>query len=423
MPPLTTSFLPLISHLDLFKTPIIFFFDSRLKSSTKIGVFLSLGLIILLLYSFSKSDFILKQSPFIVSQTITNPHASPINFNDDKLMSIAVSHSNNLNYIGDGIFTIGFSLVHYKSNNNGVFEFDYEIDLELKLCDEEDVAFDPDLFNIMGMTNAYCLKNKTFLLEGYWDESEIYYAWADLYLCDNETSNNSCQSQEAIDDFFSTSKYFGCIFPGAALQITDYLNPLKQKYEVIYQLIDLKVMKELQFFFKTLELIKNDGGWFFSQSQTDQSFLRDSMNFDFSFRGDQDALSVIVFYASHDSDQNIRRYQTSTEALASLSGTANLYLFFCFIITNFQNYIQTLQTLLNSLYYFPNPEEEKENDQSSINSQNKENKKRLKINPILFKTPIQINTINNPNNPFNNEMKLHMDEDQSSIQQESILIK
>ena len=359
---------PLLSYCDLFQTNITLFFNQKKKRSTKIGTIFSLALIILLVINFSESDLFVKKSPYVVSETLTNLHARPISFSDNTLMTIAVSDDNNVNYIDPSLFSVNFTIYHLKTDETGVFALDYQISSAMQACEVSDVAYDPTLIMRLGLTNAFCLTNKTFKLEGYWDENEIYYAEADLYPCDNATSQLPCKTPDDIKDFFSTPKYFGATFHSVVLQLNNYQQPMQDKYENIYQLIDLQLMKRFNVFFKQIDL-STDDGWFFSQKTFENNFLKDNYNFDFSMRKDNGVLSEIIFYASHDSQQNVRRYENLSEALASLAGMANFFMFFCFLITNFQSYAQTLKIILNSLYYFPNIEK-KRNLKDSKNQDN-----------------------------------------------------
>ena len=92
----------------------------------------------------------------VVSQTVVNSQALPILFGDDKLMTIAISDQNNVNYTDPGLFSVIFTIYHLKTNDQGIFTLDYQLQQELKPCTINDVAFNPNL--IVKIV-------KTFLLE------------------------------------------------------------------------------------------------------------------------------------------------------------------------------------------------------------------------------------------------------------------
>lgn len=290
-----------------------------------------------------------------MSLTETRLHAPAVIFDEDRLMSVSVCDDDSVNYMDPTIFNISYRLHHFKTNQNGIFEM-VSIDVqELRPCSIEDVPSNPALIQQLGLKNAYCLKNKNFKLEGYWDESEIFYVDVELYPCSNETMNNTCKTPEEINNFFSKKrKFFQAYFHVVGYQADDYLDPIKEKYENIYQLVDNQLFKKYYIFLKNLEVITNDG-WFFSQISSETNIMIDKTNTDVLLR-DSDkngSLSELVFFASHEFSKNTRRYQNLSETLANLLGIGNLLIFFCYLVTNFMNHIKNMTSILNSLYVFP----------------------------------------------------------------------
>ena len=102
----------------------------------------------------------------------------------------------------------------------------------LNPCTEADVYWNPKLYYDLGMRNGLCLQNKTFMLQGFRDESEVYYAKAQLYRCNNKTSNVTCKTPEEINQYFLQRNYFFTTkFQESSLQMNDYDDPFKIVYE------------------------------------------------------------------------------------------------------------------------------------------------------------------------------------------------
>jgi len=352
MPSSFRKSLKFLLYFDFFQTPINLTFNKRKKNGSIKGVFFSIFIIGFLLMNFIQSDIFVKKSPYVVSQTLTYNETIPIFFQQNNLMVITVADAGSVHYIDPTIFQVTFDLYHLIVDDSGVFQIIDTISEKLKPCTIEDVFWDPSKFVELGLKNTFCLENKTFMLNGFWDTIEVYYAKAQIFRCDNETSNNTCQSPEEIDAFFESPKFFGAVFHGVSLYINDYQNPFKPKYQNIYQLIDLQIMKRFNVFLKTIDLYTDDG-WFFSEITTQTQFLMDTLNTDFVSRSNNDPLSQILFYASHDSSENTRRYQTISEALASISGMGNFLFFLFFFVTSIQNHLNTVNVILNALYFFP----------------------------------------------------------------------
>ena len=81
------------------------------------------------------------------------------------------------------------------------------------------------------------------------------------------------------------------------------------------------------------------------------------MDIDFVFQNQNQVLQEFQFYASHNSQNIDRRYQTFSEALASLSGIANFFMVFGYLLTNFLMNLMFMLTIINSLYVTPNMNE------------------------------------------------------------------
>lgn len=350
---ISLHYLSWLYALDFFKTPISFSFAKKKKRATTIGVLCSIFVIIFLLINFTQSDIFQKKSPYVISQTVTYPQSKPILFKENTLLYVTLADAASKNYIDPTIFTITFDIFHLEVNANAEFTVLEKYSEILRPCTLEDVYWDTSIYFELGMKNGLCLQNKTFKLRGFWDEDEVYYAKAQLFKCNNATSNNTCKSPTEINKFFSTPKFFTTKFYGATLQMNDYENPFKTKYEDIYQLVDLLVMKRINIFFKTSELTTDDG-WFFSAKYTQIAFLKDTMNYDSLSRFNDDPLFQILYYASHDSLESTRRYQSISEALASISGMGNFLFVICYFVISIHTYLQTMNITLNSLYYFPN---------------------------------------------------------------------
>ena len=77
----------LLSQIDFFRSPITLHFRGESRVSSKIGIFLSLSIFALLLYSFLTSDLILKKSPFIVKESKTQNSTDQIKFSQEIINS------------------------------------------------------------------------------------------------------------------------------------------------------------------------------------------------------------------------------------------------------------------------------------------------------------------------------------------------
>ena len=139
--------------------------------------------------------------------------ANKIQFDENILISPTVADGYNNRYIDDSIFTIKF--MYHPTAATTIFK-------ELHPCTVEDVGFNESLYHTLNLKGSFCLANKSFNLEGYWDEETIKYLVINIYQCDNETSAVKCKSLEEINDFFN--------------------DPLSRKYSVYFMMLKLIFM-------------------------------------------------------------------------------------------------------------------------------------------------------------------------------------
>lgn len=365
--------LSFLSAFDMFKINMFVFFNSKSKRSTWLGVILSLSLFSILITNLIQSDFIQKRSPYVLVEDKVIPHAEKITYDQFHFISISVSDNDNVNLIDNSIFQIEFNTYKYQINDKQQYQIKSKETKSLQNCNETNMKSNSYLFKEFGLKNAKCLEDPNFFVEGYWDEPEVYYAEARLLLCNNKTSNNTCKSYKEMEDFFQDGKYFQIVGYGINVQFNNYDNPMKKQYEIVYQLLDFNLYKEKNVRLKNLELTTEEG-LFFSSKRSQTDFLIHSSDVDYSLReNDNDLAATIILYSSHYKTHNYRRYQTISELLASLSGTANFFMFFFFIFTNMKNYIQTMTKILNKLYSYPeHVTKNKKNSKTSRKSVSKE---------------------------------------------------
>jgi len=341
-----------LNQIDLFGLPIFLYFNTQPRHSTVIGQIASLSIYVFLLYSFFQSDLYLKLSPFTSSQSIALNHAERVSYDEDHFMAFSLCDGNSKNYIDDTIFNAIFLWHHLKTDDNGIFQEVNATNYELRACTMDDVAFNPSLFISLGLNNALCLKNKSFFLEGYWNEPEIYYAEITLYMCNNDTSNVTCKSQEEMALFLDASKYFNIYFHSATVDLNNYQNPVGVTHINDYALISTQLSKTYNILMQNLRVMTDDGMFFPSISQL-VDIMFNSYQFDFSTYQNDDLLFQFNLYASASRIEQSRTYQNFPQLLASLLGIMHLFKLMASIFLNLHNYIITIEVLLNSLYFFP----------------------------------------------------------------------
>ena len=337
----------IFTYIDLFRIPILLYFRGYTKRASGLGILFSLGIYIFLIYSFVHSDFLSKKSPIVVTQTIQNEHAKRIDFNDRVLLIVALQDSAGRRYIDDTIFNIKFK--YSVSPTSASFK-------TLSPCTLKDVSFNESLFQQLQMDNAFCLQNKSFYLEGSWDEPNVQYVTLNIYPCYNSSNQKTCKSNQEIFDFFhnpTLSKFFAATYHHVQIDLEDYENPFKTIYKKDYQVVDTSLRKRVSFFLQTLNVVTDDG--IINPSTFSKSdFMLHSKEFDLQIRvNNTEPFIHFFFYSIRDEVIYKRRYQKLPEILGSITGMVSFIMVGCMLVSHLTTYVSTMELVLNHLYIFP----------------------------------------------------------------------
>ena len=336
-------------NLDLFSLPISLFFQGNKRRFTYIGTIFSLFLYLLLIVVFFESDFYNKRNPIIVKQNKRFSHANRISFDESKIITISVV-DNQGNAIADpSIYTFQFVVIHQKVNEaTGLFQYlslDYK---NLHPCTLNDTNNNTALWDEISPINAYCLEDKSFSVEGGWNENDVQFVYIALNACNNVTSPVTCASSDKIRTFFDATPRFMCVqYHNTEIDFYDYYEPIKTNYAFDFPQINFNSTKKEFIYLKEASL-QSDMGWLFSSFTEYKSFMFDRSDADWLPRVDN-RIFITHIYASQNQEVDTRRYQKLPEVVASLIGMSKLYLIFFGLFVNFFNEFQTMKIILRKL--------------------------------------------------------------------------
>ena len=188
--------LRLFNYLDVFRFPLTFTLNKQEKATTLIGKFMTIGIIIFLLYSFNQSDVLNKQNPLTFSQDSILQFRPPMWFLKENFTFVfGVADANNIFLNDPTIFTITF----YMSSINNTNHQTNLTQMALIPCTREDFIEDPKEFDKLGLEGAYCLPISELKVSGYWNEPQIDYLDFQLTTCQNSSDSSIiCKPQEII---------------------------------------------------------------------------------------------------------------------------------------------------------------------------------------------------------------------------------
>ena len=182
-------FLSLFGFFDLFRQPMMLYFNGTSKRASSLGILTSISIYVFLVYSFFTSNLYKKESPIVITQNTQSPFAPAMQFDESKTFTFAISDSFGNRYMDPTIFTVMFRYFYTT--------FNFEV-RELRPCVLSDVK-NETIFDNYQFNKSYCLKNQSFFLQGDAGSDSWQYVAVSLFLCDNSTSNNTCKkSQKSI---------------------------------------------------------------------------------------------------------------------------------------------------------------------------------------------------------------------------------
>lgn len=353
------SFTKFLSNFDLFSFPIALSLSGTEKTSTITGKLVTIFIITFLLYSLIRSDMVLKKNPTVLSQDLKMKSRPLLTFSKSNFTLVAsISDVNNVFFSDSQIFSV-ILYQYYVNNGDGTNIVE---SYTMELCKPEDFTERPDDYYRLNLSKAYCAPNNVSLkMSGYWDEEIIQYFTVDIYLCTNSTSNNTCKSEEEIQDFIYL-KYLNIYFTNNNFDFSNYHDIIQSQFKMYYQILDVKLRKEINFFIKSTRISTDDGALLENENII-MSYQYDTFQTDvFAGETDDPAIYSVLFYPSDVQSATTRKYQSFSDLLAQLGGILNFLISFGFFVAKIENHYNLTKLFSNELYIF---QKTKDNEQEN----------------------------------------------------------
>ena len=265
------------SNLDLFNLPISLFYQGRKKRFTTFGVCLSLLIYAFLIYNFFQSDFYQKTNPIIVSQNKKYPHAPRITFDESKIIVVSVlNNDGNAVELDPAIASFQFYVLREQVNETTT-KYEYvNIDYKnLHHCTINDTNNDTVTWNLLNSPeNGYCLDEKSFGIEGGWNENIVEFVYIVLNACNNATFNGKCKSPQEAAAWFDTPRLISVQHHNTRVDFFDHENPIKVEYLNDFPQLNYWYTKKDIIYMKQVEL-SSDEGWLFPSIRKFSDFMFD----------------------------------------------------------------------------------------------------------------------------------------------------
>ena len=343
--------------IDIFQSPFYFNIKGRPQISSLLGGFLSLAIFGFLMAFLSKSDVFTHSNPSTIDQSISLATPSRLNLNSENFgMIAAVTDLPGNVYNDPTIFSLS---IIQKSINISTGQFISFDNIELHPCVQEDFEWDSSIFDTLHLGDWSCPSNKTFIIDGGWNNIYITYLSITVQLCDNLTMNNTCKTYEEMNEYLA-DKYINFYMRESTHNLLDYLNPIKWTYKVYFWTIGANVRKTFSINVKEVQ-IDTDDGILFQSIHSDFGSQIDSISLDFDLTYNQ-YIGQINFFSSYQIQHSQRIYEKIQIVIASLGGMLGLFIQVGFLITHIQQKLNIIQILMNGLYSFSVKKKNKKNN-------------------------------------------------------------
>lgn len=397
--------LSLLYLLDLFKSPIFFYFNGKKKIFSYFGGFFSLILYGYMFFAFLNSDVFQKNEPIVVKQTSQNIHAKNIYFSSNKTLIFGVHDQLAQLHYEPKIFRYIAQFTTFYNNMSKT------VKKEIKRCNYTGNRITVNVFN------AFCLEENEFYLSGSVDDGYMSYLSILVAPCDNKTNNNTCKTNDEINEFFdnqSSQKYFSVRYSNAVIKFNNYEQPFESNTDVLRSILDRETGRNLDLYYNNVYL-DTDDGWFFSSKKNSREIMLNKQYNDFRLRKNpSDPFFQLNLFASKEEISISRRYKKLPEVLAELSGIAHFIIITTGLFIKIITYINTLKMVINDLYMIPKIKSEpkailkgniRKRKNSSLsgdrnNPFSKQNIENLQNSKLINSQQQTIEILKNQNEPF-----------------------
>ena len=335
--------LSFIYALDLFKRPLFLKINHQDMTSTNVGVFISVIIYGLLGYFFFQSDFFLRLQPTIITET-SSLLSYPTIVYSNRPFAVSIKDPNNNPYVDATIFSI---LVESVSTTKGSSVMIQDV-RSVHPCTQND-AFTPEDYLVL--QNSFCLDNSNFSLIGGDSEDQCTNFQVHVIMCSNSTeNNNSCKSQEEIDNFF-IMKNFNLMYSNTVFQPKNYEFPFTTKLSAIPYKLDTSLSRLVTVQFQKATMVTDETVVFPVKNSID-TFLYENENSEYGMQSGGIPILSILFYSSTDLITINRSYQSLPEAFAVLGGLFSVFTICGRLILSIYNSLYITTLLMNFLYSF-----------------------------------------------------------------------
>ena len=349
-------------NFDIYSKRTSFFFNNQEKISSYFGFFLTLVYILasISLFIYQIVIAIRREELNVYDSTIYAQEMPSMTVDSDQLyFAFGLEDPKTSNrFIDDSIYIPKIVFID-KIKINDEFVTAEQRTLEYEKCNVEKFGENyQHLFIKDELNNSYCLKdlNLNVTFAGGYKYERMTYIRIRIYPCVNSTeNNNSCKSQEEIDNYMS-SGFFSIILKDFGLNPSNYSFPVVPTLQDLYTTIDKKIKKNYILNFGITE-IQTDKG-IVNENIKVKKYLQYRKELQtFTFRDEQDyysGKSVILVQLKLDDTIHVqkRSYIKISDVFSRIGEYMQLLNTVFLLLTSIVNKLHSELKIINSIFSF-----------------------------------------------------------------------
>ena len=339
-----------LGYFDLFKQPLFLRVAGKEKTSTSFGILLSLFIYIVMIYYFTRSDYIQKENPKILSNIETLPHAPLITYNNKTFaFGVKTRFGMLLNdpsyfYILVQAVTVQKIMIDGQMQVQGIFD-----NRTTHPCRPNDTESSDDYIWI---SDLFCLDNNSFPMVGGIGEIPSSHLEVHVMMCQNETFNNKCRTVDEINKYFETTS-LSMVYVNNVFQTNNYTTPTTERVVRTLYKLEAKFNRLVTITLQKANLI-TDESILFSNKNTLETFVYETETTELGVTTSvASPIASILFISSNNHLTVTRVYQTLAEAAAVVGGLFSFLVMLGKVLSGVDKSIFITTSLMNFLYSFP----------------------------------------------------------------------
>lgn len=345
----------MIKRLDFSSQSPQFFIqkDSRLKSTFGGLVSLIVIGVVLFFVWYLGYDIVYKQNPIVLMKEENLPISNQHQFNNHTAFIGLLVENEDVGKVDDLFKILSFSLTHYlyKKNTNLSSDEIWEIESkEIKLVPCTGYWNFNNSYTDEQLSQFLCGENFDYDLGGYWTEDFLNLLVYEIHFCDS--TQRVCLPLEDMKSFVK-GKYLNLYFMDQIVDPTNFNNPIKLFSRNIYMLLDSLLYKEMELFFRTIQ-IESDVGFFIEDKNYLTTYQYDRFTVDSKSLDDDEnpLLASIWVYCSSKKITYIRSYIKVQDIAANVGGIVKFMMLTAYLMLYLPSMKAIKIRIMNEIFDF-----------------------------------------------------------------------